>query len=357
MGRNSSSLNQSPLRLGLVFFISVVLVHPSMARTWKSTNGTEIEGEVFQVKDERVGLRIDGRDYFFSISRFQKADQIYLRKWGAEERCGSCAGKINGEFREAGDKKYHRQCFRCLACRKVFEGGDRLAKDPWGGLVHMDHQSSISTCDSCTRFFRRDEANPRQFFRDGRVTCGVCFKDGVFGFEKVYQVRDRIVPILRGVGMELKVNSIRIELVDRAFLNREATRIKATGKLRGLTLTKYKITRGLNLTDASFEHRIYLLSGLPYVECISVLAHEYAHVWLNERFIEIAPMEMEGFCNLISEICLAQDKSKASTLLRENMIQSKDPIYGRGFREMRARLKALGWNQLLAEMLSKSSPP
>ena len=93
-----------------------------MARTWKSTNGTEIEGEVFQVKDERVGLRIDGRDYFFSISRFQKADQIYLRKWGAEERCGSCAGKINGEFREAGDKKYHRQCFRCLACRKVFEG-------------------------------------------------------------------------------------------------------------------------------------------------------------------------------------------------------------------------------------------
>ena len=33
---------------------------------------------------------------------------------------------------------------------------------------------------------------------------------------KVYQVRDRIVPIL-GVGMELKVNSIRIELVDRAF--------------------------------------------------------------------------------------------------------------------------------------------
>ena len=144
--------------------------------------------------------------------------------------------------------------------------------------------------------------------------------------------------------------------MDRAFLNREASRIKATGKLRGLTLTKYKITRGLNLTDASFEHRIYLLSGLPYVECISVLAHEYAHVWLNERFIEISPMEMEGFCNLISEICLAQDKSKASTLLRENMIQSKDPIYGQGFREMRARLKALGWNQLLAEMLSKSSP-
>ena len=126
---------------------------------------------------------------FFSISRFQKADQIYLRKWGAEERCGSCAGKINGEFREAGEKKYHRQCFRCLACRKVFEGGDRLAKDPWGGLVHMDHQSSISTCDSCTRFFRRDEANPRQFFRDGRVTCGVCFKDGVFGFESLSSKR------------------------------------------------------------------------------------------------------------------------------------------------------------------------
>ena len=35
-----------------------------------------------------------------------------------------------------------------------------------------------------------------------------------------------------------------------------------------------------------FDHTIYVLYGLPYIECESVLAHEFAHVWLNERFIE-----------------------------------------------------------------------
>ena len=74
------------------------------------------------MKDERVGLRIDGRDYFFSISRFQKADQIYLRKWGAEERCGSCAGKINGEFREAEKRNIIGNAFVVWLVEKYLKG-------------------------------------------------------------------------------------------------------------------------------------------------------------------------------------------------------------------------------------------
>lgn len=327
------------------------------ARIWKSVNGTEIEGTVFEVKGERVGLRINGRDYHFLISRFQKSDQLYLQKWSSEKRCASCAGKITEGFREAGGLKYHKQCFRCLVSRKTFEGGDGFAKDLWGGLVHLDHLGRVSTCDTCNRFFRREDAESKQFFPDGRMSCKICFNDGIFDRQKLYQVRERVLPTLRGVGMEISADLIRIELVDRAFLDREALRIKAGGKLRGLTLTKYKITRGSNFTNTDFEHRIYLLYGLPYVECISVLAHEYAHVWLNERFIESTPLEIEGFCNLVSEICLAQDKTKIASIIRENMIQSENPIYGMGFRKMRSKLKAIGWNGLLAEMLAKASPP
>jgi hypothetical protein len=326
------------------------------ARIFTSTNGTEVDGVVFEVDGPRVGLRVNGRDYYFSISRFVREDQAYMQKWSAVERCASCKEKVGEGYREAGDDKYHDQCFRCLACRQSFVGGEGLGKGPWGGLVHLEHASQVSSCDSCARFFRREDSNPKQYFRDGRVSCQNCLEDAVFDQEKLSLVRARVVPVLRGVGMSLPDKPIQIELVDRPFLDREAKRIKSEGKLRGLTLTKFKVTRGVD-SSTSFEHRIYILSGLPYVECISVLAHEYAHVWLNERFIDSTPAEIEGFCNLISEICLAQDKSKVSLLLRENMMKSENPVYGAGFRRMRSRLKSLGWDGLFAEMLAKSSPP
>ncbi len=302
-------------------------------------------------------MRVDGREYYFLISRFQREDQQYLQQWSSLRRCASCSGALSSEFREAGKLKYHPKCFRCLACRKPFAGGDELGRDPWGNVAHLDHLPAVSTCGSCSRFFRREDADRRQFLQDGRVSCGVCLQDAVFDPRKLYQVRERILPVLAGVGMEVPGPEIRLELVDRSFLNREALRIKASGNLRGLTLTKYKITKGANFSETSFEHRIYVLYGLPYVECISVLAHEYAHVWLNERFVESTPLEIEGFCNLLSEICLAQDKSKLSSILRENMIKSENPVYGMGYRKMRAKLQALGWNGLLTEMLAKSSPP
>jgi hypothetical protein len=356
-------LGKHPAGLGIFFqsnlwvtFAYLAIIPSLEARIFTSSNGTAVDGEVFEVDGHRVGLRINDRDYYFLISRFVREDQTYIQKWSAVKRCSSCKVKVGAGFREAGDDKYHAQCFRCLACRKSFAGGDGLGKGPWGGLVHLEHTSQVSSCDSCSRFFRREDSVPKQYFGDGRVHCGVCLEDGVFEGSKVTQVQARILPVLKGVGMGLPNKPIQVELVDRSFLAREAKRIKAEGKLRGLTLTKFRITRG-SPSSVSFDHRIYILSGLPYVECISVLAHEYAHVWLNERFIDSTPPEIEGFCNLISEICLGQDKSKMSLLLRENMIKSENPVYGAGFRRMRSKLKSLGWDGLFAEMLSKSSPP
>ncbi len=358
MGRDFTSLIRIVVQAGWLFFVLVSLVGSLKGRVWTSTNGVKIEGEVFEVDEERVGLRMDGRDYFFLITRFIPADRLYLKEWKSHKRCGVCSGKLGNNFKEAGEQKFHPPCFRCMVCQKTFVGGDGLGKDPWGGLVHLKHLKQAQTCGSCSRFFSQREADSRQFFQDGRVSCKVCLRDAVFDLEKLNQVRERVLPSLSRVGLVLPSNRpTKVYLVDRRFLDREAKRIKASGNLRGLTLTKYKITRGAHFSDASFEHRIYILKGLPYVECIAVLAHEYAHVWLNERFIESTPLEIEGFCNLISELCLAEDKSKISTLLRENMMKSENPVYGLGFRKMRAKLQSLGWRALLAEMKGKSKPP
>ena len=106
-----------------------------------------------------------------------------------------------------------------------------------------------------------------------------------------------------------------------------------------------------------FSHEIFILYGMPHIECASVLAHEYAHVWLNERFIEDTAPVVEGFCNLVSEATLVQEKGKLASIIRENMKQNNSPVYGMGYRRMKQRLAILGWPSLLAEMKLKSKPP
>ena len=357
MGRDFANLIRIFWQAGLFLVALELYTGVLIGRVWTSSNGAKVEGEVFEFEGERVGLRMDGRDYYFLVSRFSRADQLYLKKWKSHERCGVCSKKLEGNFKEAGKQKFHPQCFRCLVCQEIFAGGEGLGKDPWGGMVHLEHLEKVETCGSCSRFFSIRGADPRQFFRDGRVSCSSCLDEGVFDLQRLNQVRERILPTLKKIGLVLPSRPIKIHLVDRQFLDREAKRIKARGNLRGLTLTKYKISKRTRFSDASFEHRIYILNGLPYVESMAVLAHEYAHVWLNERFIESTPPDIEGFCNLVSEVCLAGDKSKISMLLRENMIKSENPVYGMGFRKMRAKLKALGWSALLAEMKGRSSPP
>ena len=73
--------------------------------------------------------------------------------------------------------------------------------------------------------------------------------------------------------------------------------------------------------------------------------------------LEDSPPVVEGFCNLVSEATLIREKGKLASIIRENMKQSDNPVYGAGYRRMKQRLEVLGWTALLAEMKRKSQPP
>ena len=170
-------------------------------------------------------------------------------------------------------------------------------------------------------------------------------------------MENRVWKTLTRIGISKPVGNLSIRLVDRGLLNQEALKINARGNLRGLTLTKYKIVRGGRNPGTTFDHRIYILYGLPYIQCESVLAHEFAHVWLNERFIDDSPPIVEGFCNLVAAAILFKEKGKLASIIHTNMKLSDNPVYGSGYRRMKHRLTALGWPALLAEMKLKSKPP
>ena len=118
-------------------------------------------------------------------------------------------------------------------------------------------------------------------------------------------------------------------------------KINARGNLRGLTLTIYKIVSNGKFIRTTFDHEIFILYGMPHIECASVLAHEYAHIWLNERFIEDTPPVVEGFCNLVSEAILLQEKVKFASIIRKNIKQIDIPVYVAGYHRMKQRLEDL----------------
>tara|TARA_B100000242_G_scaffold156188_1_gene111641 strand:- start:288 stop:1340 length:1053 start_codon:yes stop_codon:yes gene_type:complete len=327
------------------------------ARIWTTRDGTKSQGELIEVTDDRIGLRINGRDYHFSINRFSDQDQAYVRQWAKVSRCPVCLRGLSGKTKRTSADEFHASCFRCMVCEKGFVGGERFQRDPWGGMAHLSHGKSLESCGSCSKFFVRNKANPRQFFDDGRVSCETCIQDGVLDQALLEQVLQRIKPVMRELGLAEPKGSLALHMVDRNLLNREALKINARGNLRGLTLTKYKVVGRGSRTSATFDHKIFVLYGLPHVECVSVLAHEWAHVWLNERFIDASPPVIEGFCNLVSEHALDREKSKLSSVIRENMLKSDSPVYGAGYRQMKQRLAQIGWAVLLKEMKAKSSPP
>jgi len=162
---------------------------------------------------------------------------------------------------------------------------------------------------------------------------------------------------LSSLGISLPKGNVKIRVVAKQVIDQQALKINARGNLRGLTLTSYKIFSDGKFTRTTFDHNIFILYGMPHIECSSVLAHEYAHIWLNERFIEDIPAVVEGFCNLVSEAILFKEKGKLASIIRENMKQSDNPVYGAGYRRMKQRLSVLGWPTLLAEMKQKSKPP
>lgn len=340
-----------------IFVLFLVFATALIARVWTTKNGIQSEGELFEVLGDRIGLKIKGREYHFSLSRFVTADQEYVRKWRSVPRCPVCKKTLGTRTIEASGVKYHIGCFKCMVCHSGFKGGDQFRRDAWNGMVHVKHFQSTGVCGTCSKIFVKKNANPKQFFTDGRMSCSSCFHDGVFEKSILNEVESRVWKTLLQIGLKKPVGKLTIRLVDRRLLDQEALKINATGNLRGLTLTKYKITKGGRNPGTSFDHTIYVLYGLPYIECESVLAHEFAHVWLNERFIESSPPVIEGFCNLVSSEVLKKEKSKLASVLLDNLQNNTSLAYGVGYRKMKANLAQKNWNILLNEMKNRSKPP
>lgn len=337
--------------LGLFLFGSLL-----GARTWTTLDGDQTEGELLSVKEEKVTLLIAGREYIFPVSRFSAMDREYLAMWKKEERCGVCRKTIGSEKMQAGEHVFHPACFFCLVCERPFLDQQPIRRDEWGGMVHTEHFRKARTCGSCGRLFSANRSKPEQNFPDGRFSCLSCLGEAVTDRVTLDAVANRVRRGMSELGLPSPSGSLTMQLVNQDKLNREVERVHGRGSVRGLTLTTFRTIRGGSNAGTTFSHEVWVLAGLPVVECVSILAHEFGHVWLNENFIDMSPPAVEGFCNLLSMHLLHKETSKLADILRDNLAMSDDPVYGRGFRAMNQKVQKLGWAGLVRDLSSRQVP-
>ena len=344
-------------RLPGVFFLGLFILKISvLGKTWTTVEGGRTEGELLSVEGSNITLLIDGREYIFPITRFSATDRMFLNDWKKEKRCGVCRIKLEGNQMQAGKDFYHPECFSCLVCNRSFLDRQSIRRDEWGGMVHSEHFRMANSCGSCGRLFAGKSIKPEQLYSDGRLSCLVCLRDAVNDLGSLNAVSKRVRKGMSELGLPTPVGPLTLRLVNQDKLNKEVKRVHGRGSLRGLTQTTFRTVTGGRNPGTTFSHQVWILSGLPVVECVSVLAHEFGHIWLNENYIEMSPPAIEGFCNLLSMHALKKETSKLAEILRKNLQMSDDRIYGQGFREMNKKLQHLGWPGLVQDLSTRRVP-
>lgn len=98
---------------------------------------------------------------------------------------------------------------------------------------------------------------------------------------------------------------------------------------------------GLTMHQMTIDHRhgnaveVRVLKGLPGAYFGMVAVHEAMHAWLGENGIDPQlDRHREGSCELLAYEWLRRRRTPFARRVAESMLQSDDPIYGQGLREM-----------------------
>ena len=103
---------------------------------------------------------------------------------------------------------------------------------------------------------------------------------------------------------------------------------------------------------------VAVLEGLPTPLFDGVVAHELGHVWLIVHGIKGLPQwAEEGFCELLTYRYYKQMNTPESRYRTESMEKNPDPVYGEGFRRVRAIADRVEFSHLLNTLQTSGRLP
>lgn len=264
--------------------------------------------------------------------------------------CAICNKPIGGNYTREGGKFYHVDCYKenkspkCSICAKSLTG--EYYVDTFGNKYHSSHDKEFSKCSNCGRIICPALTGGGRSYGDGRNMCGICFKTAIFADGDIERLLTKVKSTLYSLGLNLSNEKITIKGVGLYELKRLLKEKGADEDLQGLCKSEKLV---YSKTKSSITHDIYILNGTPSIVMESVIAHELMHSWIFENSKkEISLADNEGSCNYISYLYLRTAGGADCQYLLNKLEKNQDPVYGKGFENIKSRFQGRRVNELLA---------
>lgn len=263
--------------------------------------------------------------------------------------CAACGRPIeDSRFKAHEGRPYHLDCYarevapRCAYCGKPLTG--TYLVDYWGTRFCVEHQGQFPTCDFCGRLVpMADQEQGAEVTR-----CRICRSSAIETAEDARPLFRQLIQWVSSQGLHYHQLPLSLELCGRAKLQ-EYLRERGSTHSLGATMSMFYTQDGRVVN--SEVRGVAVLYGLPSIVFESVVIHELGHVWL---IVHDAPRGAawrdEGFCELLSYRYLRHRNTPESRYRAENMERNPDPVYGEGFRRMRALIEKQGFERFVATM-------
>jgi len=215
----------------------------------------------------------------------------------------------------------------CSYCGKQISG--KYFIDYWGNSYCAPHLKTVPQCNYCGRLISNKTTKGGRTYSDGRRICGICHKTAVgehtAGLKHLKKVHD----LLEAEGIKIHPFKPEFALISRSKLKQLDNN---SGEKQGFA-TFHRQLEGSKIS--SFRMQIFILNGLPEASFISTCAHELMHIWFySHNITEHSPALREGSCNMASYLILRRQKTLEAEFLIKGLFESKDKIYGAGFRKV-----------------------
>ena len=263
-------------------------------------------------------------------------------------RCAYCHQPILSQYYTHEGASYHTTCYRdhvvprCAYCGKLLMS--KYLVDHWGTKYCEEHQGLYPQCAFCGRLVPPQQQNHGSLSSE-QVRCPTCRASAVESLPHARTLFQGLMQQLNAMGLLYNTIPLQIELVDRARL---AQLIHGRGGADTLGVTMHS-THMLNGQVVRTEvNGIAVLRGLPSTLFLGVCVHELGHAWLALQGIQNLPSwAEEGFCELLSYRFYSQLKTGESRYHAESIEKNPDPVYGEGFRRVRAVSDRIGFQRFV----------
>lgn len=271
--------------------------------------------------------------------------------------CTGCGRPIgHAHFQLHQDHPYHAECYaqmvapRCAYCNKPLLG--RYRKDMWGTLYCEEHEAQYPPCAFCGRLIP-----PAQHEQDAeQIRCAICRSTAIETVDVARPVFRKLVQWANSQGLRYNNLPLSLELCGPVTLAKHLNETE-TGHSLGATMSETTYSPYNHYSQTTVTG-VAVLRGMPSTLFESVTLHELGHVWLIVQGVLGLPRwANEGFCELLSHRYCQQLNTPEGRYYAEAIERKSDPIYGEGFRRVRAIAERVGWPRLIETLQTTKRLP